>query len=199
MPKLLDEYKFEEIAEELAIGAETLEAVKMFDECVRLMHKQDEDANDFVRNMVKNNEGFADRSERTMPLKNFWIIIPAVTTCYIDHVIKGRDKINKRNNTNAFISDDGFALGVCFLLKILSVTEEFQSLNWFESQERKLNADIQKAKSKQALAKGDVRDIYTEDNEEEIELSVKRTETIKKEYRLLDYSLNAASILFKDI
>ena len=65
MPKLLDEFKFEEAAADLAIGAETYEAVKMFDESVRLMQKQGEDANDFVRNMVKNNEGFADKDERT--------------------------------------------------------------------------------------------------------------------------------------
>ena len=52
-------------------------------------------------------------------------MVPAVTISYIDHVIRGRDKINKRNNTDAFISDDGFALGIVFLLRILGVTEEF--------------------------------------------------------------------------
>jgi len=60
IPKFLDSYKFEDVAEELMIGGETMEAIKMFDESVRLMQKQGEDANDYMRNMVKNNENFAD-------------------------------------------------------------------------------------------------------------------------------------------
>lgn len=37
IPKFLDDFKFEDIAENLSIGGETMEAVKMFDESVRLM------------------------------------------------------------------------------------------------------------------------------------------------------------------
>jgi hypothetical protein len=37
IPKLLEDYKFEDVAYDLSVGGETLEAVKMFDECVRLM------------------------------------------------------------------------------------------------------------------------------------------------------------------
>ena len=118
-----------------------MEAVKMFDESVRLMQKQGEDANDYLRNMVKNNEGFADKDERTLPLKNFYVLIPAVSLAYVDHVVKGRDKLQKRNNTDAFISDDGFPLGCVFLLKILGVSEQFNSLNWFDSIQAKLLAD----------------------------------------------------------
>jgi hypothetical protein len=43
--------------------------------------------------MVKNNEGFADKDERTLPLKNFYVLIPAVSLAYVDHVVKGRDKL----------------------------------------------------------------------------------------------------------
>jgi WASH complex subunit 7 len=37
IPKFLDDFKFEDIAENLCMGGETMEAVKMFDESVRLM------------------------------------------------------------------------------------------------------------------------------------------------------------------
>lgn len=119
----MDDFKFEDIAENLCIGGETMEAVKMFDESVRLMQKQGTDANDYLRNMVKNNEGFADKDERTLPLKNFYALVPAVSLCHIDHVVRGRDKLQKRNNADAFISDDGFPLGVVYFLKILGVSE----------------------------------------------------------------------------
>lgn len=89
------------------------------------MQKQGDDANDYLRNMVKNNEGFAEKDEKTLPLKNFFALLPAISIAHIEHVTRGRDKLSKRNNTDAFISDDGFPLGCVFLLKILGVSENF--------------------------------------------------------------------------
>ena len=60
IPNILEAYTFEDIANDIAIGGETQEAMKMFDESVRLMQKQGEDANDFMRKMVTSNDGFAD-------------------------------------------------------------------------------------------------------------------------------------------
>jgi WASH complex subunit 7 len=123
LPSLLETYTFESVANDLAIGGETLESVKMFDAAVNLMQKQGEDANDFMRKMVVSNEGFTDANDSMLPLKNFFTLIPAVTTCQIDHVVIGRNKLKQNNNKEAFISDDGFALGVAFLLKIFGIDE----------------------------------------------------------------------------
>lgn len=141
IPKFLDDYKFEDVAYDLNIGGEVLESVKMFDESVRLMQKQGKDANDYLRTIVKNNEGFADEDEAYLPLKNFYALIPAVSISYIDHITRGREKLQKKNNTDAFISDDGFALGIVYLLRILGVQDEFNSLNWFDSVSDKLVRD----------------------------------------------------------
>lgn len=182
IPSFLSDFKFEDLAEDLAIGGETLEAVKMFDESVNLMQKQGEDANDYLRNMVKNNEGFADRDERAKPLKTFYTLVPAVSIWHIDHVTMGREKLTKRNNSDAFISDDGFPLGVVFLLRILGVTDEFNSLNWFDSVEEKLKADSAKFESKRnknaEMLKKVVKNntnLYEDDNFEE-ELSIRRND-----------------------
>lgn len=86
IPKFLDDFDFESLAEELVIGGETMESVKMFDHSVQLMQKQSDDANDYLRNMVKNNEGFADRDEKTLPLKNFYGLIPAISITHVEHV-----------------------------------------------------------------------------------------------------------------
>ena len=86
IPNFLEDFEFETIAEELTIGGETLEAIKMFDNSVQLMMKQGDDANDYLRNMVKNNEGFADKDEKTLPLKNFYIMVPALSLSFVDHV-----------------------------------------------------------------------------------------------------------------
>lgn len=98
--------------------------------------------------MVESNEGFADKDEKLAPLKNFSAIIPAVSIAHVEHVLKGRDKLSKRNNTNAFISDDGFPLGVIFMLRILGINDDFNSLNWFDSVNAKFTTDLNNANAK---------------------------------------------------
>jgi WASH complex subunit 7 len=148
IPNYFQEFQFENLAADLAIGGETAEAIKMFDLSVQLMQKQGEDANDYLRNMVQSNEGFADRDEKLAPLKNFFTIVPAISIQYVDFVLRGRDKLSKRNNQNAFISDDGFALGVAFMLRILGTADQFNGLNWFDSVNAKFMADLETAEAK---------------------------------------------------
>ena len=102
-----------------------------------------------MRKMVVNNEGFTDANEGMLPLKNFYALIPAVTTCQIDHVNRGRAKLKQTNNKEAFISDDGFSLGISFLLRIFGIDEQFRGLNWFESIQIKLEHDIELIQKKQ--------------------------------------------------
>ena len=202
IPKLFDSYTFEDVANDLAIGGETQEAMKMFDQSVRHMQQQGEDANDYMRKMVTNNEGFADDNEQTLPLKNFYAIVPAVSTCYVDYIVNGRNKLKQRDNKDAFISDDGFALGVVYLLRILKISDEFASLNWFDSIEAKLRQDIKVTKSKKKAVQyqGTTQNAYDEtDNFEEEQLSIKDKENKLMEYSLLNYGITSASILFKEI
>lgn len=118
IPKIMDEIKFEDIASELGIKGETLEAAKMFDMSIRLLFKQAQDASDYLRILVKNFEGVFD-NEECAHLKLFYIIIPPLTLNYIEHIQKAKDRIFKKNNKDAFISDDGFPLGIAYLLKVL--------------------------------------------------------------------------------
>lgn len=155
--------------------------------------------------MVKNNEGFADKDERTLPLKNFFALVPAVSLAHVDHTTRGRDKLGKRNNTNAFISDDGFPLGCVFLLRILGVSEQFNTLNWFDSVSAKFMADQQGAETKRNKVASKVAgqkpsgfDDYEAEAFEE-ELSIKRIENTRKEFALLNYNITASAILFKEI
>jgi WASH complex subunit 7 len=95
LPSILDTIKFEEIGEDLNIGGEVFESMKMFDESVRLMKKQGEDANDYMRKFIESNAGFADANESLAPLKNFYTMVPALTTAFIEHCVRGRAKLKQ--------------------------------------------------------------------------------------------------------
>jgi hypothetical protein len=150
--------------------------------------------------MVRNNEGFADKDEKTLPLKNFFALIPAVSIAHVDHVMRGRDKLQKKANHNAFISDDGFPLGCVFLLKILGVSDDFNTLNWFDSISQKLTADLQAAEAKRNnKSKVKALDDFEDEEAFEEELSIKRIENSRREFSMLQYNLTASAILFKEI
>jgi WASH complex subunit 7 len=142
IPDIVNKIKFEDMAEELGISGETFEAVKILDMCIRNLFKQKEDAGDYLRMIVRSFDGLFE-AESTKHLKLFYLIIPTLTLSYIDHVQSGKEKLfSKKENVGGFISDDGFALGVAYLLKILDQVDKFASLNWFESMAKKLEMDL---------------------------------------------------------
>lgn len=56
----------------------------------------------------------------------------------------------KKEDSDAFISDDGFSLGVVYLLKVLGVTDNFNGLNWFDSMEDRLSREQEKNEKRKA-------------------------------------------------
>lgn len=66
-------------------------------------------------------------------LKLFYQIIPALSINYIEYVIRGKDQVNKKITTKAFIYDDGFVLGVAYFLTLLKQHEYYQTLHWDEA------------------------------------------------------------------
>jgi len=50
-------------------------------------------------------------------------------------MLQGKDKIFKRSRdaVNAIFTDDGFVLGVAYILKVLGQETQFDSLHWFSS------------------------------------------------------------------
>jgi hypothetical protein len=67
---------------------------------------------------VKNFEGVFE-NEECAHLKLFYLILPATSLNYIEHVQRSKEKLMKKNNKDAFLSDDGFPMGMAYLLKIL--------------------------------------------------------------------------------
>ena len=58
-------------------------------------------------------------SESSKHLKQFYLLIPALSINYVEFVIRGKDQITKKITTKAFIYDDGFVLGVAYFLTLL--------------------------------------------------------------------------------
>ena len=72
--------------------------------------------------------------EKIPDIDLFAFLLPPLILTFIDTAIKSRDNLAKKNKTEeSYFSDDGFMMGVCYLLKLFGADKKFESLSWFPS------------------------------------------------------------------
>ena len=98
--------------------------------------------------------------------------------------------LSKKNKLGAAFSDDGFAMGVAYILKLLDQYAAFDALHWFLSCKDHYARERAKVQAVRA-AKRD------EKLQQTISLSLKRLALYEKEVDLLFYSLCSARIFFR--
>ena len=134
--------------------------------------------------------GDAISSSKIPEIELFSFLIPPLTLTFIDTAINARDNLMKKNKTeeSSYFSDDGFMMGICYLLKIFSCDKKFESLNWFPSVlcEYKNEQNVQKQK-KNTKAVGGI------DTLNEIKIA-----TYKEQFEIQYFNYTSASILFTE-
>ena len=109
-------------------------------------------------------------------------------------------------NNNRYFTDDGFALGLAYLLAILKQNAAFDSLHWFHSMTAKLKKDaleLEKLKKvAESYAKKRYRSTKPSAEEEqalaEVAFKEKRLRENRRETELFFFSFSGARIFFKE-
>jgi WASH complex subunit 7 len=135
-------------------------------------------------------------SEANLHLKNFFIIIPALTVSFCESMLSGKERMNKykkgsKSSADGHFTDDGFAIGVAFILKLLDQDREFESLHWFQSILAKLEQDEKEAQAADTAAKSNDTTSLTR-------LTLNRIRSLITEYNLLRASLTGARVFFAE-
>ena len=125
----------------------------------------------------------------------FYFLIPAVTINFVETLIISKDKINKKNVKDAYFCDDGFALGLAFLLKVFNQDLKFDSLHWFQSVMEKFDKDekfLKVKEGKQGKYTGKEEDLMQQN------MSLRKIDTYRTEFEILFFTFNSAMILFNE-
>ena len=115
-----------------------------------------------------------------------------------------KDKMDKTKRSGskqvAYFTDDGFAIGLAYILAILKQDAQFESLHWFDSIKEKLSLDASEIAASQAASKKKGRSRMDSDVDtiSELRLKTKRVEDARQEFDLLFFSLSGAQVFFKD-
>lgn len=140
----------------------------------------------------------AKSQSKTKPdhLELFFLVIPALTINYIDHLINCKERASSRSSAvrfGALLSDDGFAIGVAFLLTVLGQTDDYNKLDWLNQTCMKLHADIDEVETRLHDPK------YEESLKQTSTMTLRRLNKLQSEYFALEHTLTCALLLFENI
>lgn len=133
------------------------------------------------------------QSSKNSHLKNFYIFVPALTINYIEHILLAKDRLNKKGKEEVLFTDDGFAIGIVYILKLLNQLSDFNSLNWFKSVKSKIKMEKEKIKRQRAELEKSKGDNLLQT----LLLSEKRIQAFEMEFQLLFFSVNSCKIFFQ--
>eukprot|EP00494_Astrolonche_serrata_P024715 UN24975 len=125
-------------------------------------------------------------------LKNFVAIVPPMCLNYVKNIQHMKDRIGKKGGkSEASFTDDGFALGLAFMLKILDQMKQFDAYHWWEEVEQEMR------RRKKELDKNNSG--RSAEDAETFTLSMKQLVALKREWDLLYYSFEASRVFFRNV
>lgn len=158
------------------LSRETAVAAERLDRVVQSLASNFADGSHYFRMLV---DVFASdfRNPKHSHLNNFFMIVPPLTISYIDHMLTGKDKVARKKV--GVWTDDGFPMGLAYVLTLLGQHERLAGLHWFTSV---------RAHHRRDKVKGDGAASM---------LTAKRLGAHVQEFNLLAFNLNSAKIFFK--
>ncbi|KAL1493027.1 hypothetical protein ABEB36_011169 [Hypothenemus hampei] len=81
------------------------------------------------------------RNPNNTYLKLFYIIVPPLTINFVEHSLICKERLYKKEKADCAFTDDGFALGLAYIIELLDQEYQLDSLHWFDSVEQKFAKD----------------------------------------------------------
>lgn len=141
------------------------------------------------------------RNDKNPHLKLFYLIVPALILNYVEYIVAAKEKMNKKAKQHGtWFTDDGFAMGLAYVLKLLNQNAEFNSLHWFKAVRQKYVKELKQlatAKEENGGGNDSSNSNYDAKLQQTLALSEKRINIILQEFDLLYCNLNSAKIFFQ--
>ena len=164
---------------------------KMFIDTISSLKQTGENDKNYLSLLVTS-FGDALSPEKIKDIDLFAFLFPALCITYIEKLIVAKENINKINmkDEDSYFSDDGFIVGMCYLLKIFKIDGIFESLNWFTSVITHFSAGKKEYETAISNKKNS--------NQMNFNISGKKVTSYLTEFEMLYYTYSSAMILFNE-
>ena len=188
VPDIEDIPVFASLAIKENLPQDVVEVAETLDATINNLSTSFESSNEYFNILVQVFSNQLNDDKQTH-LNNFYLILPALTVSYIEHITTAKEKIFKKNLDGAAFTDDGFSMGLAYCLTLLDQWKRFDSLHWFDSVDSTFVTEKKNVETQRATEKD-------EKLQNTLTLKLKRIETTLKEFQLLHFNLNSARIFF---
>ncbi|XP_055329930.1 WASH complex subunit 4-like [Paramacrobiotus metropolitanus] len=198
IPDLEDIESFETLAKEEEVAVNNT-ATKDLDDVITMLNKNLSDGTEFFKLLLEVFSG-EFQNVRNRHLHNFYMIIPPLMVNFVEHAVTCKERLHKKNPSGLVLfTDDGFAMGVAYILALLGQNGLFDSLNWTDAVREKFRKDAEAAAQANRMdAQGNRSDVQSDEKlRQALKLTARRLDSYIKEFELLFYSLSSARIFFK--
>ncbi|KAJ1356955.1 hypothetical protein KIN20_014945 [Parelaphostrongylus tenuis] len=157
-------------------------------ELLRELREHASKTRSFIKMLVEVfRSAFLDES-RFGHLLDFYVAVPALTVNYVEHMLMCRDRLKKRtqHDKELTFTDDGFTMGLAYILTILKLWPQFTALNWFRSVNKKCAAD------KEVLNE----EMKTSKDPRSANLRATRLQAYEREFKLLSFTFQSSRVFF---
>jgi len=106
-----------------------------------------------------------------------------------------KEKLLKKNFKGGYISDDGFILGLAFIVEILDQKDSLRSVYWFTEVQKGLREEVDEYTKKTQQVKEDIQKVkeeFRDDESIELGLYLRQKKGFLDEFELLDNGYRAA-------
>ena len=132
---------------------------KIFGEAINSLNQSRENELNYLEVLVKAFGGSLF-PEKIPDIDLFTFLLPPLILTFIDTVIQLIENLKKNNiEEYSYFSDDGFMMGVCYLLKLFNGEKKFESLNWFPSVIAEYERQLNQLKSSKVVNALDIKKI----------------------------------------
>lgn len=175
-------------------------AAKLLDDELESLKESSTDGTDFLQTLVA---VFCElRGESQTHLTNFYLSCPALMLSHAESLVRDKEKLTRRgkDGLTASFTDDGFPLGIAYILKILDQEVKFDSLHWFDSTAEHFRQERERIieegqRVKEATASRWSRTAVEEESANE-ELCLGKLKGLGDEMQLLQFSFTGARTFF---
>lgn len=204
LPIVSNELQLHAMCEENKLPEETLNAARNLESDITHLRRNYAEGTEYFRLLVDAFSPFF-RSDKNAHLRLFYLIVPPLTLNYIEYIITAKEKMQKKTKEEGmWFTDDGFAIGLAYVLKLLDQNATFNSLHWFKAVRQKYVAE--RNQLRKTLEGGNGASDSTSSNgapnydaklQQTLALSEKRITILLREFDLLYCNLSSAKIFFQ--
>ena len=141
------------------------------------------------------------QGENFIHVKYFYMFIPPLTLNYVQSLLIAKEKLVKKNFKGGYISDDGFIIGLTFLIEILQQKDNLRGIHWFSEVKNKVSSEVKMLEEKtlnMSSTNIEIDTRFQDDESIEVGLYLRTRKSFLDEFILLENGYRAAQVLFKD-